>query len=78
MQRLGAGRELPTDKVAAHAGIEMHAKIGDAVTAGQPLITLFTEEPRLLDEPERMLRATLRIADVPPEKTPLIRQVVTA
>jgi pyrimidine-nucleoside phosphorylase len=78
VQRLGAGREVPGGPVAAHAGIEMHAKIGDAITTGQPLITLFTEEPSLLDEPERMLRATLRIADTPPEKTPLIRKVITA
>lgn len=48
VQRLGAGRELPGGPVAAHAGIEMHAKLGDHVTAGQPLITLFTEDPGLL------------------------------
>jgi pyrimidine-nucleoside phosphorylase len=78
VQRLGAGREVPGGPVAAHAGIEMHAKIGDVITAGQPLITLFTEDAFLLDEPERMLRATLRIADMPPQKTPLIRQILTA
>ncbi len=78
VQRLGAGRELTTDPVAAHAGIEMHAKIGDHITIGQPLITLFTEDSPRLDVAERMLRATLRIADSPPQKTPLIRQVITA
>ena len=78
VQRLGAGRELPGDPVAAHAGIEMHAKIGDRITAGQPLVTLFTEQALLLDVPERMLRDTIRIADTAPDKTPLIRKVITA
>jgi pyrimidine-nucleoside phosphorylase len=78
VQRLGAGRELPGDPVAAHAGIEMHAKIGDRITAGQPLVTLYTEQAALLDVPERMLRDTIHIADTAPDKTPLIRKVITA
>jgi thymidine phosphorylase len=77
VQRLGAGRERPGDPVAAHAGLEMHAKIGDRIVAGQPLITLFTEDKTLLDEAERMLRATIHLADAPPQRTQLIRQVVT-
>jgi thymidine phosphorylase len=78
VQRLGAGREVPGGSVAAHAGIEMHAKIGDRVTKGQPLVTLFTEDASLLETPERMLRETLRIADEPPVTLSLIRQVITA
>lgn len=76
VQRLGAGRERPGGPVAAHAGIEMHAKIGDRVIAGQPLVTLFTEDANLLDTPERMLRETIRIADAAPAKTPPIRQII--
>ena len=78
VQRLGAGREVPGGPVAAHAGIEMHAKIGDAVVAGKPLVTLFAEDPALLDEPERMLRSTLRISVGPCEKPPLVRRVISA
>ena len=36
VQRLGAGRAKPGDPVSAHAGIEMHAKLGDRITKGQP------------------------------------------
>ena len=78
VQRLGAGREMPGGPVAAHAGIEMHAKIGDRIQAKQPLVTLFAEDAALLDTPERMLRNTLRIADEPPVGMPLIRQVIQA
>src|SRR5699024_3478098 len=35
--RLGAGRARKEDRVQAGAGVEMHAKPGDQVTAGEPL-----------------------------------------
>ncbi|NBM15231.1 thymidine phosphorylase [Streptomyces sp. GC420] len=43
--RLGAGRARKEDPVQAGAGIEMHAKPGDTVSAGQPLLTLHTDTP---------------------------------
>jgi len=49
--RLGAGRARQADPVQHAAGIDLHAKPGDAVVAGQPLFTLHT------DEPERFERA---------------------
>jgi len=49
--RLGAGRARKEDPVQAGAGVVMHAKPGDAVTAGQPLMTL------LSDDSERFARA---------------------
>jgi thymidine phosphorylase len=42
--RLGAGRARKQDPVVAAAGIELHAKPGDAVTAGQPLFTLHADD----------------------------------
>ncbi len=78
VQRLGAGRAKPGDPVSAHAGIEMHAKLGDRLKKDQPLITLFAEDEALLDEPEQMLRETLQISSIPPHLQPLIREVITA
>ncbi|NLU66759.1 thymidine phosphorylase [Streptomyces sp. HNM0574] len=43
--RLGAGRARKEDPVQAGAGIELHAKPGDRVTAGAPLLTLHTDTP---------------------------------
>ncbi|MFC9892268.1 thymidine phosphorylase [Nocardia sp. NPDC127579] len=43
--RLGAGRARQGDPVQFGAGVEMHAKPGDSVTAGQPLLTLHTDTP---------------------------------
>ncbi len=77
VQRLGAGRAKPGDPVSAHAGIETHAKLGEKVDANQPFITLFAEDPELLDEPEAMLRETLQISATPPQLPPLIREIIT-
>jgi thymidine phosphorylase len=49
--RLGAGRARKEDPVQAGAGVVVHAKPGDSVTEGQPLLSLHT------DEPERFSRA---------------------
>ena len=49
--RLGAGRARKEDPVQAGAGVELHAKPGDLVRAGQPVLTLHT------DTPERFARA---------------------
>ncbi len=49
--RLGAGRAQQGAAVQAGAGVEWHARPGDAVTEGEPLLTLHT------DEPERFERA---------------------
>jgi thymidine phosphorylase len=55
--RLGAGRARKEDKVQAGAGIEMHAKPGAVVRAGDPLMTLHT------DTPERFGRAIETLED---------------
>ncbi|MFF2374258.1 thymidine phosphorylase [Streptomyces xiamenensis] len=43
--RLGAGRARKEDPVQAGAGIELHAKPGQPVRAGEPLLTLHTDTP---------------------------------
>ncbi len=43
--RLGAGRSRQGESVQAGAGIEIHAKPGEQITAGQVLMTLHTDEP---------------------------------
>jgi len=76
VQRLGAGRAKPGDPVSAHAGIEMHAKLGDKVETNQPLITMFSEDAELLDGTEAMLRETVQITSTRPKLQPLIREIV--
>jgi thymidine phosphorylase len=47
--RLGAGRARQGDKVQAGAGVEWHARPGDSVSEGAPLMTLHTDEPERFD-----------------------------
>jgi len=54
--RLGAGRARKEDLVQAGAGVVLHAKPGDEVAAGQPLMTLLT------DDPDRFARAEQSLA----------------
>lgn len=55
--RLGAGRARKEEAVQAGAGVEIHAKPGDTVAQGQPLLTLHT------DTPERFEYALEAVAD---------------
>ena len=72
--RLGAGRATQGEAVQAVAGVEWHARPGDTVTEGQPLLTLHT------DTPERFERALASLEggyDVAPagtsyEPTPIV------
>jgi thymidine phosphorylase len=42
--RLGAGRARKEDRVSLGAGIQLHAKPGQEIQAGAPLLTMFTDE----------------------------------
>jgi pyrimidine-nucleoside phosphorylase len=77
VQRLGAGRERAGEPVEAHAGLEMHVKLGAKVEAGQPLATLFAEEEGRFAEPERLLAESLTIGDAPTAVPPLVREIIS-
>ena len=64
--RLGAGRARKEDPVQAAAGVRWHARPGDEVAEGQPLLTLHTDEPERLD---RALSALAGGVDVAPPGT---------
>ncbi|MCY7411843.1 MAG: thymidine phosphorylase [Salinibacterium sp.] len=59
--RLGAGRARKEDPVDHAAGIDLHAKPGDTVRAGQPLFTLHTNEPARFDRALEALEGAYRI-----------------
>ena len=47
--RLGAGRARKEDPVQAGAGVVWHARPGDRVVTGDPLMTLFTDDEQRFD-----------------------------
>ncbi len=61
--RLGAGRARQQDPVQHAAGIDLHAKPGDSIVAGQPLFTLGTDEPERFSRALEALDGAFRIGD---------------
>ena len=78
--RLGAGRARRGDPVQAGAGIELHAKPGASVRAGEPLLTMHTDTPdRFARASEALEGAALIVAAGPPlARTPLVLDRVEA
>ncbi|MFC8657746.1 thymidine phosphorylase [Streptomyces parvus] len=69
--RLGAGRARKEDPVQAGAGVELHAKPGDTVTEGQPLMTLHTDTPEKFDYALKALPESYDIAPAGTSFSPL-------
>ena len=71
--RLGAGRARKEDVVQAGAGVRLHAKPGDRVRAGEPLMTLLTDTPERFDRAREALADAVSIAaEDTPERPQLI------
>jgi thymidine phosphorylase len=79
--RLGAGRARQQDPVQHAAGIDLHAKPGDVVTAGQPLFTMSSDDGDRFERALEAIEGAYEIADPgTPVETggPLIHGRVTA
>jgi thymidine phosphorylase len=76
--RLGAGRARKEDPVQAGAGVELHAKPGDTVRAGQPLLTLHTDTPERFERATAALAGAYAIGDRAPERTGVVLDRITA
>ncbi|WP_068154272.1 thymidine phosphorylase [Rhodococcus phenolicus] len=70
--RLGAGRERQGQAVQAGAGVELHAKPGDRVCAGQILATLHTDTPEKIAPALTVLEGGVRVSAEAPAGRPLI------
>ncbi|MDA0566894.1 thymidine phosphorylase [Streptomonospora sp. S1-112] len=69
--RLGAGRARKEDRVSPGAGVLLHAKPGDPVRAGRPLLTLLTDDPARFDRAAEALADAFAV-DGPQERLPLV------
>jgi thymidine phosphorylase len=64
--RLGAGRARKEDPVSFGAGVVCHAKPGDQVTAGEPLLTLYADDAGRFDRALQSLDGAIEIASSAP------------
>jgi thymidine phosphorylase len=72
--RLGAGRAKQGAPVQAGAGVEWHARPGDSVSEGEPLLTLHTDEPERFERALESLEGGYDVspADTAYEPTPIV------
>lgn len=76
--RLGAGRARAQDPVIHSAGIDLHAKPGDEVQAGQPLFTLLADDDTRFGRALDALEGAWEIGADAPASTPLVLERITA
>ncbi|MBG0717386.1 thymidine phosphorylase [Microbacterium sp. 2C] len=76
--RLGAGRARAQDPVIHSAGIDLHARPGDEVQAGQPLFTLLADDDTRFGRALDALEGAWEIGADAPASTPLVLERITA
>jgi pyrimidine-nucleoside phosphorylase len=73
---LGAGRETVDGTIDPGVGLVLRKKVGDAVSAGEPLATVHVNDRRRLDEALAMLRGAIRVGSEAPAPRPLVHAVL--
>ncbi|HLL67911.1 MAG TPA: thymidine phosphorylase [Micromonosporaceae bacterium] len=75
--RLGAGRSRKEDPVSSSAGVVLHRRPGDRVSAGDVLFELRTEDAARIPAALGPASGAVTIADAAPARPPLIRERLT-
>jgi pyrimidine-nucleoside phosphorylase len=75
---LGGGRERKEDSVDPGVGIVLHKKVGDTVSAGEPLATIYYNAEPLAVRARQLIEQSCQVTDIAPSKRPLIHKVIGA
>lgn len=70
--RIGAGRQVASDKIIPTAGIEFHVKVGDRIHKGDVAFTLHGPDLETLKSVESVLTNTLEFSETPVTREELI------
>jgi pyrimidine-nucleoside phosphorylase len=73
---LGAGRETVDSRIDPAVGFVLHKKVGEAVTAGEPLVTVHVNDRARLEQALSMLRGAIHIGSAAPAARPLVHAVL--
>jgi pyrimidine-nucleoside phosphorylase len=76
VQRAGAGRTAAGEAVSAHAAVETNKKVGDPVSAGETIFTVYVEQEARLEPVAAILSGSYTISEKPPSLEPLIYQAI--
>ncbi|MBQ9197509.1 MAG: thymidine phosphorylase, partial [Clostridia bacterium] len=77
-QELGAGRKRKTDAIDPRVGFIMRCRVGDRVSAGQPLCTVYAAREEDFQKARDMILAAITLSDAPAEREKLIYALVTS
>lgn len=72
----GGGRRRLEDKIDYGVGLYIHAKLGNEVQAGEPLVTAYFNDESKLDEMAQRVRRAFRLEESEPQSMPLVKAVV--
>jgi len=73
----GGGRRRLEDPIDYSVGLRIHAKPGDRVSVGQPLVTDRFNDKSRVQEMEARVRGAYQIGETAPSPEPLIREVLS-
>jgi pyrimidine-nucleoside phosphorylase len=72
----GGGRRRLEDPIDHSVGLYIHAKLGDRVSAGDPIVTAHYNDESRFDQMEARLQAAYRIEVAEPALEPLIKAII--
>ncbi len=74
---LGGGRERKEDSIDPAVGIVLHKKVGDELTAGEPIATIHYNSETRAQQAKRLIENSCQLEDTPPtSRRPLIHKIV--
>ena len=73
---LGGGRETKESALDLSVGLILHKKVGDFVRKGEPMATIFANDPEKKEAAEKRFLAACRIGAEPVKKPKLIKAVI--
>lgn len=74
---LGGGRETKESEIDLSVGLVLHKKVGEYVSAGESLATIYANDAQKLEAAKQRFLAAYTFADTPVAKKTLIKGIVT-
>lgn len=74
---LGGGRAKKGDHIDHAVGVVLHAKVGDRMEQGQPLLTIYAKDSAMADGARQRLLGAYTWSEEPVDAPPLIHQIVS-
>jgi pyrimidine-nucleoside phosphorylase len=73
---LGAGREKKTDAIDLAVGVRVHVKVGEQVEQGQPLLTLYANDPARLERSKAYFDGAFAFSQEAVDPLPLFYETI--